>query len=198
MHQPKLPFVQVCDERGMSALLSTDKILNLEEIKAYLKVVSSFLRAKELAGIEKLLEEKDRESQENLDRPLGRMQVWLWCLSRETLSNAALRWLPRAVITCKRMTAGIGQKLLEQTKDPGEPRRAPGWPADACNTCSAEMPWGLSASCRGPGRHVAIIYHALTARGKCWHSEVYAATKGAEAQAQGQAAGREQPPEAHD
>ena len=63
----------MCDERG--ALLSTDKILNLDEVKAYLRVISSFLRAKELAGIERVLDQKDRESQESLDRPLGRMQV---------------------------------------------------------------------------------------------------------------------------
>ena len=66
---------QVVDEHG--ALLSADKILNLEDIKAYIQVISNFMRAKELAGIEKVLDEKDRESQENLDRPLGRMQARL-------------------------------------------------------------------------------------------------------------------------
>ena len=64
---------QVVDDHGFS--LSTDRVLNLEELKAYMRTVAKFLRVQELAGIERALEQRDRESQESLDRPLGRMQV---------------------------------------------------------------------------------------------------------------------------
>ena len=68
---------QVVDDHGFS--LSTDRVLNLEELKAYMRTVAKFLRVQELAGIERALEQRDRESQESLDRPLGRMQVKLCC-----------------------------------------------------------------------------------------------------------------------
>ena len=55
--------------------LSADRVLNLEELKAYLHTIAKFLRVQELAGIERTLDQRDRESQESLDRPLGRMQV---------------------------------------------------------------------------------------------------------------------------
>ena len=64
---------QVVDDHGFQ--LSTDRVLNLEELKAYLRTVAKFLRVQELAGIERALDQRDRESQESLDRPLGRMQV---------------------------------------------------------------------------------------------------------------------------
>ena len=74
LHSPEeLVCSQVVDDHGFS--LSTDRVLNLEELKAYMRTVAKFLRVQELAGIERALEQRDRESQESLDRPLGRMQV---------------------------------------------------------------------------------------------------------------------------
>ena len=55
--------------------LDLDRVLNLEELRAYFSAVAKYLRARELDAIESAVGDKDRESKEKVARPLGRMQV---------------------------------------------------------------------------------------------------------------------------
>lgn len=55
--------------------LDLDRVLNLEELRAYFSQVAKYLQAKENEAIENILGDKDRESKEKIARPLGRLQV---------------------------------------------------------------------------------------------------------------------------
>lgn len=59
--------------------LDLDRVLNLEELRAYFSTVAKYLRAKEMDAIEDALGDKDRESKERIARPLGRLQVVTDC-----------------------------------------------------------------------------------------------------------------------
>lgn len=55
--------------------LDLDRVLNLEELRAYFTTLGRYLQAREAEAIEKVLRSKDRESKEKIARPLGKMQV---------------------------------------------------------------------------------------------------------------------------
>ena len=55
--------------------LDLDRVMNLEELRAYFATIAKYLRAKEMDAIESTLGDRDRESKEKIARPLGRMQV---------------------------------------------------------------------------------------------------------------------------
>ncbi|KAK9789576.1 hypothetical protein WJX73_004366 [Symbiochloris irregularis] len=54
--------------------LDLDRVLNLEELRAYFSTLGRYVRDREAEAIEKVLRTKDRESKEKIARPLGKMQ----------------------------------------------------------------------------------------------------------------------------
>ena len=87
--------------------LDLDRVLNLEELRAYFSTIAKYLRAKELDAIESVLGEKDQESKDKVARPLGRLQVPHYQLESSICDIAAV--CIRLMLVCQSVAASLLQ-----------------------------------------------------------------------------------------